>query len=239
METSLRYRAILFDLDDTLLDFSRCENHAIQTALLDNHIVIPDDKLGEFLEHFEYTNASLWARREEIGLLSIVSDSYSTALDAVGLNSMIAPLLAECYIAAFSTTTFFEPNAINTLSFLSRDLPMAVITNGVSPFQERRIASAGIGAHFNHVIVSDTVGFQKPDPAIFRIALDRMHLSAAEVLYVGDSIRDDYFGAIAAGIDFCWYNKNRRAAPSGVDPMFTIHDLMELNQIAKRIDGVG
>lgn len=63
------------------------------------------------------------------------------------------------------------------------------------------LAAAGLRGAFELVIDSGLVGVEKPDPAIFTLALERMGLTALEALYVGDIYEVDVIGARAAGLD--------------------------------------
>lgn len=225
------YAAVLFDLDNTLLDFDRCESEVINAGLVENDIHLGASRLREFLKQFEVSNSRYWPKRNEIGLHSVVSKSYSCALRAIGLGISDTNRLADSYLSTFSTHTPLEPHAMETIRALSRAVRLAVVTNGVSPIQEHRLAASGLAPCFEHVVVSDAVGYAKPEPMIFRIVLDRMRLLPSHVLYVGDSITYDYRGAREAHIDFCWYNRNGSDLPDGASPQFSIGALSELIEI--------
>lgn len=77
---------------------------------------------------------------------------------------------------------------------------LAVISNSDGRAVEG-LAAAGLLAHFEAVIDSELVGCEKPDPRIFLTALERMGLSPAEALYVGDIYEVDVVGARRAGLD--------------------------------------
>jgi putative hydrolase of the HAD superfamily len=66
---------------------------------------------------------------------------------------------------------------------------------------EQALAAAGLRDYFDVVIDSSLVGVEKPDPAIFRAALDALGIDPEEALYVGDLYEVDVVGARAAGIE--------------------------------------
>ncbi|HEY3226444.1 MAG TPA: HAD family hydrolase [Planctomycetota bacterium] len=83
---------------------------------------------------------------------------------------------------------------------LLRGTRLAVVSNSNGTVREllRRV---GLADRFETIIDSAEVGVEKPDPGIFRIALDRMGLTAAEAVYVGDTWHFDVVGARAAGLE--------------------------------------
>ncbi len=103
----------------------------------------------------------------------------------------------------------------------------------------------GIDRYMECVVMSSEVGIRKPDPRIFRIALDRMHVTAAETGYVGDTISRDVLGSRNAGLGLSVRIENpsiahRDAAFQGPDAPradYVIRDLRELVPILSGING--
>jgi putative hydrolase of the HAD superfamily len=88
-----------------------------------------------------------------------------------------------------------------------------------------------LDGYFDELAVSDEVGVGKPDPRIFQGILEKMGLATQEVLFVGDSLNDDYEGARCAGIDFVFYNRKRIPLEAHLRPAYTIERLDELEYI--------
>jgi FMN phosphatase YigB (HAD superfamily) len=84
---------------------------------------------------------------------------------------------------------------------------------------------------FKSIVISDEVGIRKPKKEIFEIALQDLKLSHKEVLFVGDSLQDDYHGALNSGIDFCFYNRQSIVMPSDIKPKYAIMNLLDLVNI--------
>ncbi|MFC4809089.1 HAD family hydrolase [Paenibacillus sp. GCM10023250] len=80
----------------------------------------------------------------------------------------------------------------------------------------------------------DGVPAAKPDRLIFDQAVASLGVPQADILFVGDNLKDDYEGARAAGIDFCYYNPGRKPADGDSTPDYTIHALFELEAIISR-----
>ena len=90
----------------------------------------------------------------------------------------------------------------------------------------------GIADLFETIVVSDEVGWRKPKPLIFELALARLGLDAADALFVGDRIDIDVAGAQGVGMGSAWINPERTALPPDVQPPdYEIRDLAELGPI--------
>jgi FMN phosphatase YigB (HAD superfamily) len=88
------------------------------------------------------------------------------------------------------------------------------------------LESAGLGEHFEVVVDSKLAGVEKPDPRIFRAALDRLGIEPAAALYVGDVYEVDVVGARAAGLDAALIGSGTAAAPAGVPWAPSVSDLV-------------
>lgn len=94
------------------------------------------------------------------------------------------------------------------------------------------LADTGVAELFEAVIISAEVRLRKPDPRIFRRMLEMLDLAPHEVLFVGDTPRDDVWGANRVGIHTAWINKGAAALPEGIpQPRFIINELSELPQV--------
>lgn len=89
------------------------------------------------------------------------------------------------------------------------DWRIAVVTNGTTAQQNRKIAVLGLGSLVDAVVVSEAAGVRKPDPRIFRIAADAAGSPLTGAWMIGDSTAADIGGARAAGIDSVWLQRGR------------------------------
>ena len=101
---------------------------------------------------------------------------------------------------------------------------MAVVTNGAACLQREKLAASGLERHFDAVVVSGELGVGKPDPSVFRHALEL--LGADGGVMIGDSLDRDIDGALAAGLDAVWIN--RFGSGPGRDGVPEISSLAEL-----------
>jgi HAD superfamily hydrolase (TIGR01549 family) len=109
--------------------------------------------------------------------------------------------VAEAGLAAWHRYLHFDEKIFGVLKALKGEKVLALISNfDHPPHIERLMGEYALDRFFEHVIVSSAVGVWKPDPRIFRLALEKTGLQPDQVLYVGDSEKDDVAGARAAGI---------------------------------------
>lgn len=92
------------------------------------------------------------------------------------------------------------PETVNVLEHWRARVPLALVTNGASRLQWRKLVATGLTNYFSTVVVSEDVGVGKPDPAMFEVALRELELDRCEVVMVGNDPDRDVAGAIRAGI---------------------------------------
>lgn len=108
---------------------------------------------------------------------------------------------------------------------------MGIISNGIGEAQRGRLKTGALDHYFDHLFISDEVGYYKPQREIFDTAVRTLCVDHTEVLFVGDSLQDDYHGAAGAGIDFCYYNPLAKRLDESFKPAYMIHSLSELIQM--------
>ena len=121
------------------------------------------------------------------------------------------------------------------LAGLAGSYRLAVVTNGASCLQREKLDYAGLADRFDVIVVSADVGVGKPDPAVFRHALQRLGAANGRAVMVGDSLARDVDGAEAAGLAAIWVNRARRARPDGRRMLVEIRSLAELAGALARV----
>jgi len=202
-------RAVLFDLDETLFDFSRSEARALSGALAGHGLRPARSVVGVYRE----INAALWARyrRGTIGQAALARERFRRLLRRLGADPAGAPELGERYLALLSRRADLLPGCRRTLRALARRHRLAIVTNGIDRVQRGRLEASGLGALFDVVVTSEGCGFRKPDPRIMQAALTALGVSPREALYVGDDLETDGGAARAAGVAFCWIDRSNGA----------------------------
>ncbi|MEH2271867.1 MAG: HAD family hydrolase [Nostoc sp.] len=229
----MSYKAIIFDLDNTLLNFEICERQAILGALEACAISLDLNGISEnlFLQAFETYNSKYWRQREAFSPNELIEMSYRSTLAQLDIQTDKISNLSQSFWHIFNHSGVMEPDVNEVLTALAGNYRLAVITNGFVSAQLPRMQAAGIEHFFEAVVVSEAIGFAKPSPEIFHYALSRLNLTPAEVIYVGDSLKHDYAGATQVKMDFCYYNRKNQNLPQEAKPKFMISGLLNLLEL--------
>jgi putative hydrolase of the HAD superfamily len=218
------YRAILFDLDDTLYDQRSYWRGRLRLALdvvrvrytqLD-HEALVGRAMAERVYMAQWPD---FLRRQGVDDETLIAEAH------------------EVFRREWFERMALADDAAPTLTALRSRYQLGLITNGPSEIQRRKIEHFRLVDYFDPLIVSGEVGVAKPDPAIFRLALERLGIEPAEALFVGDSPEYDLRGAAAAGVPFVWINPGGAELPEGfARPLATIGRLGELLEVLEAID---
>lgn len=224
-------RAIFFDADGTIIDHKECERQALMYMFNE----IGKNFKDEYQDIFRPLDRKLWdsvahntcsIKKEDIPeyrfkeffrIIDLKFDDYKKAnkLFQEGLASSVALI----------------KNATNTLEYLYRKYDLYVVTNGLVKLQKPRVTNSEISKYISDIIVSEEVGFYKPNPKIFNVLLNKINLNPNEVVMVGDSLEKDIKGAQNANIKAIWYNDQNKANYTDITPDYQITDLIELMNI--------
>ena len=119
------------------------------------------------------------------------------------------------------------PDADRVVRYLASKYPLTIVSNGFKEVQYYKFEHSGLSDCLTHTLVSDEIGINKPQPEIFRIALERNGVKADEAIMIGDSYSSDIAGAKAAGIDQIWLHEGETSeAATFIVPRLT--DIMNI-----------
>lgn len=216
------YKAIFLDWDDTIGDFAGAAYRSLEYIYGEHGLADCYDSFEQFFEIYEAHNLDLWRRYG----LDEVTKQY-LEFDRMFFPLMMAPrpwssektvpLAIEMGKEHLENTTrFFRllPDAEEVVRTLARKYPLVIVSNGFIEVQYRKIERSGLGDCFSHVVLSEEVGAQKPNPKIYERALELCGCKPEEVLMIGDSWTSDIQGAINAGIDQLWVMSAHVADPN-------------------------
>ncbi|MFX3635723.1 MAG: YjjG family noncanonical pyrimidine nucleotidase [Candidatus Pristimantibacillus sp.] len=223
----MKYEIILFDVDDTLFDFPKAEAHALSSSFEEFGI---QDKDAAFVTHYHTINKQLWNEYEQglitPGELKVERFNRFISSNNLGLNAVD---FSNRFLNYLGEGAFLLDGAAELCNHLCGQCRLAVITNGFREVQLSRIQKAGIADCFEHIIVSEETGYQKPHIGIFDYAFQKLNISDhSKVLIVGDSLTSDIQGGINYGIDTCWYNPLGKHNTTAIKPTYEIKQLSEL-----------
>ena len=225
--------AISFDADGTLWDFEKVMRHALGIARgeLLRATGLPSELLS-IEEMVEIRNRTADELRGRVTNLEVVRlEAFRRTLTAVGRpDDALAERLNAVYLRHRFEDVELYPDVLPALDALRGLCPLGIVSNGNS-YPER----CGLEGRFAFVVFSQDHGFEKPDRRLFEVAIRLIGCSPSELLHVGDSLRNDVYGARLAGARSVWLNREGRANPGDTRPDFEIGDLRELIDICERL----
>ena len=222
-----KYYCILFDADNTLLNFDAAESKALAETLV-NYGIEPD---AETVQTYRTINEELWRQLEKGQLRreKLMSERFTRFLKAIDAAGDGAEM-NRYYLEQLSIhPDLASPEVLDVLRVLSEVATLAVVTNGFQKVQSRRLAESGVENFLEDVFVSEKMDAEKPNRKIFDAALRALGVENREhVLMVGDSLTGDVQGGINAGLDTCWFNPHHQENPGKILPTYEISSLEEL-----------
>ena len=189
-------RAVLFDLDGTLLDRSQSLESFIS------------QQYNRYAEHFTGIEKNEYCTR----FIQLDNNGYTwkdkvytTLLNEYNITTLTADQLLYDYVTEFKNHCIPFPNMHELLQQLqNQNIAIGIITNGFTEFQMNNLRALGLHTYTNTILISEAEGIKKPHPAIFERALQQLNVTAQECIYVGDHPENDVIGAENAGITAVW-----------------------------------
>jgi len=206
--------AVLFDFDDTLINYKVSEEYGLRTALEKCGVHVKD----EFFQIYSEVNQRLWrlVEKGEISVAELRVRRFEHLIRETGIEIKLPPReLGDLYLHHFAEIGELEDGAREILSWMEKHprLKKAMITNGFQDTQRRRIAVTRIGDFFDELFISGEMGVKKPDAAIFQQALEKLRIGdPSRALIVGDNLVSDIMGGKKSGLTTCWYNPGKKEA---------------------------
>lgn len=224
----MSYKALLFDLDNTLIDFTRSEELSLNT--IHNNFFQEVVRFDSFKNHYHDVNKKLWAQ-VECGQLNtaFVKVERFRLLVALLKSQVDHEEVQSCYEASLVDHASWYFGVKETLTELKKQYRLGIVTNGLGYVQQAKFSTLGVHQLCECMIVSELIGHAKPGKEIFNIALKQLGLLPQDVLMIGDSISSDYLGAINAGLDFCWVKQHTAELPAGLlAPKYVVDSVNQL-----------
>ena len=224
---------IFFDLDDTLLDFTKAEAVALRKALTEVGAPAGD----VVLDRYHVINQRQWELLEE-GVLTreeVLTSRFAILFGELGVDADPRDT-CDRYEGHLAEGYWFRPGAEDLLRQLAPRYDLYLASNGAAAVQHSRLKSAGIAPYFKKIFISEEMGADKPSRAFFDACFAAIpNYDRATALMVGDSLTSDIRGGINAGIRTCWLNDREKPSRPDIVPDYTIKSLAELPDLLEKI----
>ena len=224
-----KYEFLLFDADNTLLDFDENE----RVSLLDTfeHFGLPCTE--EVLGLYHEINIMYWEMlsRKEIERDALLIKRFETLFERVGIKA--DPVATENhYRTNLGNGCQIMAGAMEVLKELKKDYKLYVITNGVAKTQHNRLEKSGLAELMEDIFISDEIGYNKPDREFFEYVESHIpDFEPEKALVIGDSLFSDIRGGVEFGLDTCYLNIYHKPNTSEIIPTYEIQDIVELPQL--------
>jgi putative hydrolase of the HAD superfamily len=216
-------KALLVDLDDTLLDYTggvddcwlhACEAHAGPVGI---------DPVG-LVKAIVETRRWFWSdpgrhRTERTDMQRAWTRITGHALGRLGRpdETLAGAIAADFAERRWERMTLF-PGVVGALEALrARGVPLALVTNGDAGHQRRKIAQHDLERFFDVLVIEGEMGVGKPDELVYRYALSKLRVKPEEAWMVGDNLEWDVAAPQRLGLRGVWVDGPGQGLPKGAD----------------------
>jgi len=223
-------KAVIFDLDNTLLDFMKMKEYAVKAAIagmieagLD---INPDESYETIIDIYEKKG---WENQQ------VFNEFLNKKIGEVNNKYLAAGIVA--YRRAREANLLLYPNVNHTLvELIKMSVKLAVVSDAPSREAWMRIYYLNLHHHFDVVLTFDDTNARKPSPIPFEMALSQLNIDPEEALMVGDWPERDVVGANKLGIRtiFARYGDSFGTVDSGAD--WDINDVYEIVGIVNELN---
>ena len=226
----MKIKAIIFDLDNTLLDFMKMKRQAVRAgieSMIEAGLTVDQDKSVDRI--FELYEAKGWENQQ---IFDIFLEEIHGKVDAKFLAAGIV-----AYRRAREANLKVYPNVNQTLVSLGKmGLKLAIVSDAPRREAWMRIFYLNLHHVFDIVLTFDDTGVRKPSPKPFEMALDQLSVKADEAIMIGDWPERDVEGAKQLGIKIIYarYGDTFGTVESGAD--WDINDVSEILDIVNELN---
>ncbi len=246
------YRAVLFDLFDTLVSFDRnrlpelrLDGRVVRSTAGLLHPILASVAPQVTLPALYEALTESWREAERLRAIDhrevAAPDRFARmlrhlAVDPEACSPALVQRLVETHRRELSRAASFPAHHRQLLESLAGRYRLAVVSNfDYTPTAMGILEREGVAGLFDTIVVSDTFGWRKPARSIFDEALRRLDTQAGAALFVGDRPDIDVAGAQGAGMHAVWLNPAAEPLPPGLaQPEYEIRDLGEVAGILER-----
>lgn len=224
-----RFETLIFDLDDTLLDFQATQWKALKEIFTFYHVPYTP----QTIERYNNVNLDLWRQLEldQIDRETVLNTRFSLTFEQLGV-SVDGTAAENAYRKQLNQGTDVIQGASELLESLYPTHRIYAGTNGSRTTQYQRLANTRMDHYFSYLFISEEMGFHKPDRLFFTTMFASIPgFDPETTLMIGDNPLADIEGAKNAGIQACWFNPKHLSHQRLVYADYEIDTLSQLAAI--------
>lgn len=231
-----KYDALLFDLDDTLFNHSYCYKQAIRDIVkCHNGLGHVDEE--SFISTFLKINQELWKdfQSNKISFRELSLKRLRMTFNQFSVNAGKEEIetINEIYHGNYLKNIVPVLQIKQLIEQIKGSFKVGIVTNGTSYNAYKKVQRLELNNIFNdeQIIVSEEIGYSKPQPQIFRHALERFRISPERTLFIGDNYYTDMCGANRAGMDTLWINPDELNPPLDFNPAYIVKSVLDIERL--------
>ena len=201
----MKYRYLLVDNDNTLMDFDAAERKALTASL-----AVFGKPCGEDVFNvYHAINKVLWEalERGETTQPLLKVERFARLNAHYGWTDVDPAQLAMVFQNDLATHADLLPGAADFIHAIHGKMKIALVSNGVSATQRGRLSVCPFTPLLDAIVISEEIGISKPNPAMVDIALEKLGCTdKSQAVFMGDSHSADICAAWNAGVDSIWLN---------------------------------
>ncbi|KAM6997379.1 N-acylneuraminate-9-phosphatase [Tautogolabrus adspersus] len=232
-------KAVLFDLDNTLIETSQAGKEALrQTSdLLKSTLALDETTISNICDKFKQKLFQESFAPSAGGSIDEVCVGHWEESIQEAVGSCSSPSLpAQCYYLWKNSrlqALHLSPEICDLLKQLRRRYKLLLLTNGETQTQREKVEAVGCEEFFDAIVIGGEHAEQKPFVSIFTLCFNMLEVEAQDCVMVGDSLDTDIEGGFNAGVRATvWISKAGGSVPDGsVKPDYTIPTVLDLPDI--------
>ena len=224
-------KTLLWDIDGTLLDFSKAEEYGIRKCF---KIFSLGECTDEMLSRYSVINRKYWEmlERNELTKPEVLRGRFEEFFKTEGIEFDKIDEFNLEYQYRLGDKVFFCDNGLETVQSLKGKIKQYAVTNGTFVAQSRKLSQSGLDEIFDGIFISDKVGFEKPAIEFFQAVQSEIgKFNHNEVMIIGDSLTSDMRGGNNADILCCWYNPHGGVNRDNLHIDYEITDISQVLEI--------
>lgn len=225
----MKYSTVFLDMDRTIFDFDTAEKESFYDAF-NSHIGICNE---EIYNTYHKINSYYWKEFEngKIDIPDLKVKRFSDLFEKLDIK-FSGKDFNEYYIERLSYSPNLYDGAMDLCKYLKSKYKVIILTNGIAKNQKNRLKLSKIDSYIDDVVISEEVGYPKPQKEIFEVAMkNSKENDKSKIIMVGDDLNADIKGGIIFGIDTIWTNYPKKPKNSDIVPTFEVFEIKEIYDI--------